>query len=78
MKTGVPDVLGKSGTVAVFKPQEAKLREAKAHAIINYAKRIKDWPMLEAAINKMVEDQEELVRWWDEDVRKKGGVDGYK
>ncbi len=78
MKTGVPDVLGKSGTVAVFKPQEAKLRDSQAKAVIAYAKSIKDWSMLEAAIDKMLDDQTEFVRWWDENVRKKGGAGGYR
>ncbi len=72
MKTGVPEVLGKSGTVAVFKPQEAKDRDAKANAIIAYAKSIQDWLLLEAAVDQMLEDQTELVAWWDESVRGKG------
>lgn len=36
--------------------------------IIDYAKRVKDWPTLEAAIDQKLEEQAEFVRWWDERV----------
>jgi hypothetical protein len=67
-----------AGLPTNFKPEEAKSRDAKADAVIDYAKKVKDWPMLEAAIEKKMEDQAEFLRWWDEKVRKKGGADGYK
>ncbi len=55
-----------------FKPQEALARDAKADAVIEYAKRVKDWPTLEAAVDAKIEDQTEFVRWWKETVRKPG------
>ena len=67
-----------AGLPTKFKPEEAKSRDAKADAVIDYAKKVKDWPMLEAAIEKKMEDQVEFLRWWDKKVRKKGGADGYK
>ena len=63
---------------AKFKPEEAKKRDAMAEAVIEYAKKVKDWPMLEAAVAEQMEDQAKLVQWWNESVRKKGGVDGYR
>ncbi len=67
-----------AGLPANFKPQEAKGNDAKADAVIRYAKAVKDWPMLEAAVEKKMEDQAKLVQWWKENVRKKGGKGGYK
>jgi hypothetical protein len=57
---------------AVFKPQTAKARDAKADAVIEYAKKVKDWPLLEQAVDQKIEDQAEFVRWWHENVRGKG------
>ena len=55
-----------------FKPQEAKIRDAKADAIIDYAKKVRDWPMLEAAIEQKMKDQTEFIQWWKENVRDRG------
>ena len=46
--------------------------------MIDYAKRVKDWPTLETAVEKKMEDQTEFVWWWDEKVWRKGGSDGYQ
>ncbi len=43
-------------------------KDAKADAVIDYAKRVKDWPTLETAVEKKMEDQTEFVRWWGETV----------
>jgi len=34
--------------------------------------------LLNDAIDAKIADQEEFVRWWDKNVRRKGGVGGYK
>ena len=52
-----------TGEVQAFKPQEALVRSAQADAIIDYAKKIRDWPMLENAIDQKMADQAEFVRW---------------
>ena len=62
----------KAGLPTKFKPQEAKSHDAKADAVIDYAKKVKDWPTLETAVEKKMEDQTEFVRWWDENVRPAG------
>jgi hypothetical protein len=42
--------------------------DAKADSVIDYAKRVKDWPTLETAVEAKIEDQREFVRWWKETV----------
>ena len=50
----------------------AKNHQAKLDALIGFARRTKDWPLLENAIDAKIEDQEEFVRWWHENVRSAG------
>ena len=45
-----------------YEPGEAKKADAKADAVIDYAKRVTDWPTLETAVEKKMEDQTEFVR----------------
>lgn len=59
--------------IAKFSPKEAKKRDAEADAVIAFARRMRNWDMLEDAIEKKLEDQEEFVRWWGEKVRRPGG-----
>jgi ParB family chromosome partitioning protein len=58
--------------VGPFEPQKAKANDARADAVIEFAKRVKDWPLLEDAIDKKLEDQDEFIRWWQEKVRRAG------
>jgi hypothetical protein len=41
-------------------------------AVIEYAKRVKDWPLLEQAADAKIEQQAEFVGWWREKVRGPG------
>jgi phage N-6-adenine-methyltransferase len=59
------------GELAVFKPDETRIRDAKLDAVIEYAKKVQDWPTLEAAIDQKVEQIVEFVRWWEEGVTKR-------
>jgi hypothetical protein len=54
-------------------PRKIRAEQAKADAIIQYAAKVKDWPLLEQAIDLKIEQQREFVRWWDEAVHRKGG-----
>jgi len=63
----------KSGLPAKFKPEGALARQAQADAVIGYAKRIHDWPLLEKAVEQMIADQKEVLAWWDANVIDKGG-----
>jgi ParB family chromosome partitioning protein len=56
----------------VFEPQAAKARDAKADTVIEYAKKVRDWPLLAQAVEKKIEDQAEFVLWWRESVRRAG------
>jgi len=47
-----------------FDPNVAAKRDAQADAVIEYAKRVKDWPLLEQAVEKKIQDQTEFVAWW--------------
>lgn len=44
----------------------------KIEAVIEYARRIKDWPLLEHAVDEQIHEQGEFVAWWGEKVRGAG------
>ena len=44
-----------------FEPQTAKRKEAQTTAIIEYAQRVKDWPLLEQAVEVKIEERAEFV-----------------
>ena len=53
---------------ATFEPKAAKEKGAKLDAIIEYGRQVKDWPLLERAVEEKVAEQAEFVRWWTETV----------
>lgn len=57
-----------------FDPKETKQADAKADALIDLAKKLQNWPLLETAVDHKMEEQEEFVRWWRENVRGPGKV----
>ena len=63
----------KKAGLAPFRPNEAARKDAQADAVIAYAKKVKDWPTLAAAVDAKIEDQAEFVGWWDGAVVDKGG-----
>lgn len=67
-----------TGPRALVTPKEFKDEQAKGDAIIKYAAAVKDWPMLGAAVDRKIEDQQEFVRWWNENVSIKWGGDRSK
>lgn len=63
LETG--EVLGRNGSsITHFEPQETSRKVAQADAVIEYAKRIRDWPALEQAVDLKIEEQKEFVGWW--------------
>lgn len=58
----------RSTEVGDFDPAKAKVADAKLDAVIEYAKRVQDWPLLEQAVDQKVEEQVEFVRWWDDNI----------
>jgi phage N-6-adenine-methyltransferase len=59
-----PPVRSRSRGVVPFDPAKARQRDAEADAVIAYAKRVKDWPTLHAAVDQKIEDQTAYVAWW--------------
>lgn len=57
-----------TGELQAFEPQETLTRDAKLTAVIEYAQRVKDWPLLETAIEQKLEEQREFVEWWREKI----------
>lgn len=73
----MPEVIGRdadSATVTLYQPQATKVRQAKVDAVINYAQTVRDWPLLEQAVEQKIEDQREFVRWWEETVTTRHGM----
>ena len=58
-----------------YKPEDAKRKQVSGEAIIQAAKRIQDWPSLDAAVEEMIADQTANVAWWREKVSKGHGGD---
>lgn len=59
-------------------PQNIKKQQAKFEAVIQYASKVQDWPLLIEAVEAKIEDQREFVVWWDESVRVNYGGDRRK
>jgi phage N-6-adenine-methyltransferase len=57
-----------SGEIVSFEPQATKTKDAKLDAVIEYAKRMHDWPLLEQAVEQKIEEQIEFVQWWKDNV----------
>lgn len=58
--------------VALFDPQATRRTIAQADAVVAYAKEVRDWPLLERAVDEKIEQQQEFVRWWKDAVRDQG------
>lgn len=59
-------------SITRFDPEQTKGNQAKLDALISYATRLQDWPLLEQAIDAKIEEQAEFVQWWDGTVRRPG------
>ncbi len=60
------------GTLVQHQPSETHTNQAKTDALIAFAKQTKDWPLLEDAVDAKLDDQEEFVQWWTDNVRRAG------
>lgn len=61
------------GEVEQFDPERYKLKQAALDYSIEHAKRIKDWPKLEAAVDAKLDECLKFVAWWKANVSDKGG-----
>jgi hypothetical protein len=48
------------------------VRLAQADAVIELAVEVRDWKLLEHAVDAKIGEQQAFVGWWDEHVRGKG------
>ena len=55
-----------------FKPQETKNKVSKADALIKYATDLKDWSLLDHAVDAKIAEINDFVAWWKENVRTGG------
>ena len=53
-------------------PQEHREREAKIAAIKSYAAAVRNWELLDEAVDQQINDQHNLVEWWRENIRNEG------
>src|SRR6478609_2668131 len=66
---GMSDIARVGGQIAPFSPQSTRTNQAKADAIIDFAAKVKNWPLVEEAIDAKIEDQREFVEWWETYVK---------
>src|SRR5262245_21819299 len=59
-----------------FLPQDARVNDAKLDAVIDYAKKVHDWPLLAEAIDAKLKRQGEFVEWWKKPVSVRHGPGG--
>jgi hypothetical protein len=58
--------------VEQFDPERHRLEVAALDYGIEHAKRIKDWPALETAVDAKIGEQHKFVTWWEVAVREGG------
>src|SRR4051794_28576975 len=56
--------------IAIF--QNARFEMAKADALAELAARVRDWPLVQKAAEKKLEEIERLLDWWVDNVRGAG------
>lgn len=61
-------VTGGAGLPAYFDPSKSHDKQSQSDAIIEYARKVKDWDLLERAVDAKVDEQSEFVAWWDANV----------
>lgn len=58
--------------VEQFDPARYRLNDAGLDFTIEHARRIKDWPALEAAVDAKIEEQRKFITWRDANIRGRG------
>lgn len=70
--SGVPILTPPGGDLIRHHPEVMREEQAKAQAIIEVAAKLKDWKLLEQAIDAKIGQQIEFCQWWLESVRERG------
>jgi hypothetical protein len=58
--------------VGIFKPERYRLNDAALDFGIKEAKRIKDWPALEKAVDMKIAEMQKFAAWWKANVAQRG------
>lgn len=61
-----------SGEVTEFEPERFRLHDAALNYGVEEAKRIKDWPALERAVDIKIGEQRKFISWWKATVGSPG------
>jgi hypothetical protein len=56
-----------------FDPRQSAEVVAKADALIELANKLKDWPLLERAVDAKIREQRRFLGWWGRTVQRPGG-----
>jgi phage N-6-adenine-methyltransferase len=62
-----------AGALGEWTPQQTRERGAKIAALKVYAAKVFDWELLSEAVEQEIEDQGNLVSWWEANVQRRGG-----
>jgi phage N-6-adenine-methyltransferase len=65
-------IVPKSGIPTLFDPAGTRKADAKVDAIIELARKLQDWPLLEQAVDAKIAEQQAFVAWWVAAVRAPG------
>lgn len=74
MKTNLATIDRKTGEIAAFDPKVSARKIAAADTVIDFAKRVRDWPLLEKAVDEKLDEQEDFVEWWRAHVTTRHGA----
>jgi hypothetical protein len=62
------------GGLTEFRPEQTRMKVGAIRGAIGHAKKIKDWPSLERAINELIDEQRGFVAWWQANVTPSHGA----
>jgi hypothetical protein len=68
----LPSISERAKSIVQFEPERHRLRVAAIDYSIKEAKKIKDWPALEEAVDAKIAEQFNFIAWWDAKVREAG------
>jgi hypothetical protein len=64
--------LVEGGELEQFDPERFQLKQAAVNYTIEHAKRIKDWPALEKAVDLKIDEQQKFIAWREANIRSDG------
>lgn len=76
MTTDNPLVIIDDKSITRFDPKRTAEKDAKLTALINYAKAMQNWPLLEEAVDRKIDEQIDFCKWWEKEVTPRKGWSG--